>query len=85
MIPRIEKAQHRPRERGHARSEVVQEGAGPRIAALQQDGEVSDLLRDLVRDDGERARDAQRKSNGEGGCDHHPVYEVVKRISDQKQ
>ena len=41
----------------------------PPVAAFEQDGEVADLLRDLVRDDGQRRCNAQRDGDEEGSRD----------------
>ena len=54
----------------------------PRVSRVQQDGEVAELLRNLMRRDRERRAHAKRNRRPHRGADDHPVEEVVKRIAD---
>ena len=50
---------------------------------MQQDGEVADLLRNLVRGDGDRRADAERHRRHHRGGDDGAVDEVVERVADE--
>ena len=52
---------------------------------MQQDQEIADLLRDLVRDDRERRDDAELGALQERGGDEHAVDEVVQGVADDDQ
>lgn len=54
-------------------------------ARLDQDGEVSDLVRDLVQQDGEGGDGAHSWTHQEGGADRQTVGEVVREVGRQVQ
>ena len=58
-------------------------GPAARIARMQEDGEVADLLRDFVGRHGHRGADAKRYRRHHGGCHDGTVHEVVKGVADQ--
>ena len=68
-----------------ARDEVQQQRAAAAVAGRQQDGDVADLLRDLVRGDGDRRVDAERHRREHGGADDRAVDEVVERVADEDE
>ena len=50
---------------------------------MEQDGEVADLLRDLVRRHGDGRADAKRHRRQHRGGDDRAVHEVVERVADE--
>ncbi len=48
---------------------------------MEQDGEVSDLVRDLVEDDGQRRGDADGNTREETRRDHDAIDEIVHALS----
>lgn len=54
-------------------------------ARLDEDGEVSDLVRDLMQQDGEGGDGADRRTNQEGRSDRQAVSEVMREVGCQVQ
>ena len=65
--------------------QVQRERAHARVAGAQQDRDVADFLRNLVRGDGERGRDAERHRRDDRRRDHRAVDERVERVADDHQ
>ena len=65
--------------------EVEEQRALPAVARRQQDGDVADFLRDLVRRDGDRRVDAERDRGHHRGGDDRAVDEVVERVAEDDQ
>ena len=66
-------------------STLSQQRPAAAVSGLQQDREVADLLRNLVRGDGNRGRDAQRHGREHGAGDDRAVDEIVERVADQHE
>ena len=61
------------------------EGLRPRVPGAKQDGEISHLLRNLVRGNRERGRHAERHGRQHGRGDQGPVDKRMKRVADDHQ
>lgn len=68
---------------GDAGGHIERESAAPGITRVQQDCEVAHLLRDRMRNDGQRCRDTQRLVGEKGSRDDNAVADVVHAIADQ--
>ena len=59
------------------RDQLESHGLPFRVARLDEDGKVADLVRDLVEEDGESGDDADATAGDVGGADCQSVGEVV--------
>ncbi len=63
-------------------SQVVGERASACVPGVQQHREVSDLLRNRMRDDRQRGCRAEREVGQKRGCDHDAIAEIVHAVAD---
>lgn len=54
-------------------------------AGLDQNGEVSDLMRDLVQQDGDRGDSTHGRTDQEGGSDRQPIRKVMGEVGSKVQ
>ena len=87
MRHRLRGEDHRNRaeDSAEARQQVQREGAQPRVAGAQEDRDVAHLLRNLVRGDGERGRDAERHRRDDRGGNHGAVHERMECVADDHE
>ncbi|HEY7368372.1 MAG TPA: hypothetical protein VIA29_00680 [Thermoanaerobaculia bacterium] len=84
--PRQKESAERGAEEGAGRGgEVGREGLAAGIARRHQDCEVSELLRDLVGEDGQRRGDAERDVDQKRGRDYGAIRKVVEGIPEEDQ
>lgn len=65
--------------------EIEEERFRSRVTAVEQDGKVADLLRDLVQDHGRRRRDAERNIDQVRRRDERTVDDVVDGVPEQDE
>ena len=72
-------------EAGRAGDDVQQQRAAAAVAGGEQDRDVADFLRNLVRGDGDGRVDAERHRRQHGRADDRAVDEVVERVADDDE
>jgi hypothetical protein len=72
-------------ECGESREEIEEDRAVLPKSAVDEHGEVSDLLWDLVEDDGDCRRDSQMRIDEEARCNEHTIHHVVRTITDENE
>ena len=77
------KATSAPSDARRAGDDVQHQRPAAAVAGGEQDRDVADFLRDLVRGDGDRGVDAERHRRHHGGADDRAVDEVVERVADE--
>ena len=76
-------ATQRAGDAGGAGDDVQHQRAAAAVAGGEQDGDVADFLRNLVRGDGDGGVDAERHRGQHRGADDRAVDEVVKGVADE--
>jgi hypothetical protein len=79
------KTRKSPGEHRGTRQQIPGEGPFPGKAALQENAEVTHLLRNLMGHDRQTRRDANRDGDEKSCGDRDAVHEVVQSIPDQDQ
>ncbi|GMR32760.1 hypothetical protein PMAYCL1PPCAC_02955, partial [Pristionchus mayeri] len=77
------KGQHTSRESSRCRHQLHAHRLSPRVSRLDEDGEVSDLMGNLVHKHCDHRHESNCRSCEEGSSDGESVREVVGEISDQ--
>ena len=72
----------RPRRAGERGQHIEQERLAARVTRVQENREVSNLLRDLVCGDGDGGAHAERHRRQDRRGDDRAVHEVMERIAD---
>ena len=85
MTPTAAYAMSAPTSARCAGHEVQQQRAAAAVAGRQEDGDVADFLRDLVRGDGDGRVDAERNRREDRRADDRAVDEVVERVADEDE
>ena len=70
---------------GSARDDIQDQRVAPAVSGGQENRHVADLLRDLVRRDGDGRVDAERDRGQDRGADDRAVDEIVKGVTDDHQ
>lgn len=78
-------AEHRAGQSADRRDQLQGHGFRFRAAGLDKNGEVADLVRHLVKQNGQRGDDADAVAGQVGRADRQAVGEVVCEISGQVQ
>ncbi len=80
-----EVSERRAEERRGRRQRVIGECSCAGIAAVEENGKITDFLRNFMGDDSDCCRGSQLPGLQERGCDHYAVDKVVETVAYEDQ